>query len=166
MLQVNSEACCVALCKYSFIFEELGGIPIFCSNERDILCLYALEGLVSFQWESLEQEKGEAFKQNLGLVENLMKIDFFEYGDPMNDRLGSFFDDLYNLCIIKPFKEQNLLKEEMVTNFIEHMEGRKENGRQCKSNVKDPSFLKNLDKLNIFYMEPCCWQAVEEDSSL
>jgi hypothetical protein len=172
MRQVNSEARAVALNNYSPRFEDIRGGAVFFNNERGVLCLEEVKGLHSNSslWDQLDKKITQHFQQSLGLVQNVVLIDkgimIFSYGRAMKYRIGSFFDDLPNLGMVKEVEDRNYLEQEMMTEFIKGMAKRKKDGRQFKSDVKDPSFLRGLEKPKVFYLTRESFNDLEDDGSI
>ncbi|KAH8751007.1 hypothetical protein BGZ57DRAFT_967065 [Hyaloscypha finlandica] len=172
MRQVNSEARAVVLDNYSPRFKDIRGGPVFFNNERDVLCLDELQGLhsTSSLWDQLDKNIARSFQQTLGLIQNVVLIDedimISWYGGAVEYRIGPFFDDLRNLGMVKEVGDCNCLEQEMMANLIESMAKRKKDGRQFKSDVKDPSFLRGLDKPNVFYLTRESFNDLEDGGSI
>jgi hypothetical protein len=88
------------------------------------------------------------------------------YGGAVEYRIGPFFDDLRNFGMVKEVGDCNCLEQEMMANLIESMARRKKDGRQFKSDVKDPSFLRGLDKPNVFYLTRESFNDLEDGGSI
>jgi hypothetical protein len=172
MWQINSEARAVVLNNYSPQFEDIRGGLVFFNNERDVLCVEQLNGLHSTTglWDELDKEIAQSFQQSLGLIQNVVLIDeniiISWYGGLMEYRIGPFFDDLRNLGMVKEVGVCNCLEQEMMANLIASLAKRKKDGRQFKSDVKDPSFLRGLDKPNVFYLTRESFNDFEDDGSI